>query len=284
MAGVSSVAAAVSPEGINTLARLAPPVNVVKLGGSVITVKGPGHYRQPRPDEIRRLARELAPHARGLALIHGAGSYGHPLAAKHHLRDGVTGADGLMAAARVIRDVRELNGLVVDALLDAGVPAVPVAASDVVRFEDGRPDKFHPNPFQDLLRIGAVPVTFGDVVRDSRRSLTIASGDDLLLHLARELRPEMAVAVTAADGIFTANPEMVPGAKLLPVADRASLETVDFASFGGEDVTGTMREKLRKMLEVAAHAGRTWIIGGAPGRLGDCLAGKDVIGTRVVGG
>jgi isopentenyl phosphate kinase len=257
-------------------------VRIVKLGGSVLTFKGPARYRRPRRDAIRRLARELAPHARDLALVHGAGSYGHTLAAKHRLRDGYVNDDQLLAAAQVHRDVRELNGLVTSSLLEAGVPAVAVAASDVVRFQDGRPDRFHANPFLENLDLGLVPVTCGDVVRDARRGFTIASGDDLLVHLATALRPDLAVAVTAEDGVYSANPGKVKGARLLGRVDAGMLEKIDFASFGGGDVTGTMEQKLRKMLLVAEASKRTLILSGKRGRLGAALAGKPVVGTEVV--
>jgi len=252
---------------------------LVKLGGSVLTVKGEGHYREPRPEAIHRLAAEMAPHAEGLAVIHGAGSYGHTLAKEHGLREGQVRPEQIPAATQVHRDVRILNGLVVEALLEVHIPAVAVSTSEVVRFEDGRVVWFDKRPFRDHLRLGHVPVTFGDVVRDTKRSFTICSGDDLLVQLAQEFRPDLAVAVTAVDGVYDRE-----GGRLLETVDRAVLPRIDFASFGEGDATGTMREKLEKMLEVARHAKRTLIIGGAPGRLADALAGKDVPGTRVLGG
>jgi len=257
-------------------------VALVKLGGSVLTVKGAAHYREPRRREIGRFARELATHPHDLAVIHGAGSYGHTLAAKHRLRDGHVDDAQLLPAARVHRDVRELNGLVVEALIRAGVPAVSVAASDILRFRDGAPDRFHENPFKENLELGLVPVTFGDVVRDSRRGFTIASGDDLFVHLAEALRPDISIAVTATDGVYTANPKKVKGAVRIGRVDAAMLAKIDFSSFGEGDVTGTMREKLRKMLLVAGHSKRTLILGERPGRLAAALAGKPVPGTEVV--
>jgi len=256
-------------------------VALVKLGGSVLTVKGAAHYREPRRREIARFARELATYPHGLAVIHGAGSYGHTLAAEHCLRDGYVNDDQLLAAARVHRDVRALNGLVIEALILAGVPAVSVAASDILRFKDGAPDHFHANPITESLALGLVPVTFGDVVRDARRGFTIASGDDLFVHLAEALRPGLSIAVTATDGVYTANPKKVKGAERISRVDATMLAKIDFKSFGGGDVTGTMREKLRKMLAVAKHSKRTLIIGGRPGRLAAALAGKPVPGTEV---
>jgi isopentenyl phosphate kinase len=257
---------------------------LVKLGGSVITVKGEGHYLEPRPDAMRRLAAELAPHAKNLVLVHGAGSYGHTLAAKHALRQGHKDGTQLAAVGRVQRDVRVLNTMVLGVLHEAGIPASPVAPSDVARYADGVPEKFHSNPFEDYLRLGMVPVTFGDVVRDTKRGFTIASGDDLLLDLAKAFRPDLTVAVTSSDGVYTANPKTVEGAQLLERADTASLDSIDFNSFGGGDATGSMREKLEKMVQVAVHTKRTLIIGDAPGRLAGALAGRDVRGTVVVGG
>src|SRR2546426_9297157 len=71
---------------------------LVKLGGSVITVKS--KYRTLRGPDLSRLAREIAAGAdHETVVVHGAGSYGHILAAKHRLADGDKGPEQLTAGA-----------------------------------------------------------------------------------------------------------------------------------------------------------------------------------------
>src|SRR5256885_3926181 len=73
-----------------------PSMLLVKLGGSVITVKS--KYRTLRGPDLSRLARELAAGAGpDTPLVPRAGSYGHILAAKHRWEDGAEGPDQLSA-------------------------------------------------------------------------------------------------------------------------------------------------------------------------------------------
>src|SRR2546425_10913470 len=76
---------------------------LVKLGGSVITVKS--KYRTLRGPDLSRLARELAAGAGpDTVLGHGAGPYGHLLAAQHRLKNGAGGPGQLTAGSQGQRD------------------------------------------------------------------------------------------------------------------------------------------------------------------------------------
>ncbi len=258
---------------------------LVKFGGSVITVKS--KYRTLRGQDLSRLARELAaahdPEA-GTILVHGAGSYGHLLAAKHALREGYRG-DGaqLGAVAQVQRDVRALDLKVLDALLRARLRPVAVApGTDAYVDQDGG---FHLDtaPFEEYVMRGFLPVSFGDVVLDERRRFTIASGDDVILELARFYRPERVLFVADVDGVFTADPKKDKGAKLLDVVDGPAMERIAFSDAAGRDVTGGLRAKLERMREIAKVSKDVRIINGlAKGRLERAAKGGDVPGTRVV--
>src|SRR3989442_9847839 len=69
-----------------------PSMLLVKLGGSVITVKS--KYRTLRGPDLSRLARELAAGGRpDTALVPGAGSYGPILPPKHPPKEGGQGPD-----------------------------------------------------------------------------------------------------------------------------------------------------------------------------------------------
>ena len=151
---------------------------LVKLGGSVITVKS--KYRTLRGPDLSRLARELAAGAGpDTVVVHGAGSYGHILAAKHRLGEGYDNPAQLGAVAQVQRDVRALDLKVLDALLRARLRPVAVPPSLVMRYHDGRLAVFDVGPFRDYLMRELLPVSFGDVVMDTKRRFAIASGDDV---------------------------------------------------------------------------------------------------------
>lgn len=241
----------------------------MKLGGSVITDKA--RYRTPRLDALGRLAHELRMAPSPLVVVHGAGSYGHIVAKTHGLAAGGGTPEDV---AQVHADVRELGGLVLVALQQARIPAVWISPFDCAGLRDGELAGMDATPTRAALDAGLAPVLGGDVVIDARRKWGILSGDVIMAHLAKELKPDRAVFATDVDGIF----DRWPGGTLL---DRVPRD----ATIGGEgmhaDVTGAMAGKLARAREVAKHAPTHVVNGNAPGRLADLLSGKAAVGTIV---
>lgn len=253
----------------------------MKLGGSVITDKA--HYRTPRVEEIRRLAKEIASSPGPVVVVHGAGGFGHVLAKRHHLSRGDDGdAERRRAFAQVLADVRRLQLHVVDALQDAGLSPLPISTYDVGRLVDGKLAYFPSHGMGKLVGLGWTPVIPGDGAPDAVRRFGILSGDWLMLSLARELRPERVLFVTNVDGVYDKDPHE-PGARLLPAIgadDAADGE----GEAQGPDVTGAMAGKVARARAIARLDLDVRILNGTvPGRLADALALKDVTATRVMG-
>ncbi len=256
---------------------------LVKLGGSVLTDKT--RLRTPRRAAIRRLALELAGVRQSLLVVHGAGSYGHILARRHKLQQGGVSSSKRIAASRVQQDVKELDSLVVNAFLRAGIPAIPIAPSTVLTLNDGTVATADLTPFLEFSSMGFTPVTFGDVVRDLHRGIAVCSGDVMMLELARAFRPERAVFATDVDGLFTADPKRRRDASLLEVVRPEDLDRIKFSSASRTDVTGSIEGKVRRMFEIADHVGECLIVNGnVKNRVRDALRGRRVVGTRVVRG
>jgi len=255
----------------------------VKLGGSVLTDKA--RLRTPRRATIRRLAAELATIRQPLLVVHGAGSYGHILARRHKLNEGGVSASKRVAATRVQQDVKELDGIVVNAFIEAGIAAIPIPPSAVLSLNDGMVVTADLTPFLEFSSMGFTPVTFGDVVRDLRRGVAVCSGDVMMLELARAFRPERAVFATDVDGLFTADPKRRRDASLLEVVRPKDLEGIEFSTATRTDVTGSIEGKVRRMFEIAEHVGECLIVNGnVKNRVRDALRGRRVAGTRVARG
>jgi isopentenyl phosphate kinase len=254
---------------------------LAKLGGSVLTDKA--RLRTPRLAAMRRLARELAQVRQPLLVVHGAGSYGHILARRHHLNEPGTSAGKRAAASRVQADVKALDAFVVDAFIRAGLNPVPIAPSAVLSLDDGLVSSIDLTPFLEFSSMGFTPVTFGDVVRDLRRGISVCSGDVLMLELARAFRPTRAVFAADVDGLFTADPKRRRGAQLLESIGPKDLAQIEFSSSSRTDVTGSIEGKVRRMFEIAEHVDECLIVNGnVKNRVRDALRGKRVVGTRIV--
>lgn len=238
-------------------------------------------YRTPRPLDIARLAREAASAPGALALVHGAGSYGHVLAREHRLKEGDDGSQARrLAAAEVHADVRALTDLVLAGLRAAGLPAFSHSTYDLARLDRGELLLFSAAPVADALAARLVPVLSGDVVLDASRGFGILSGDVLMVELARALRPRRIAFVTDVDGVFDRDPAQ-EGARLLRAVHAGDAPHAGAAR--GDDVTGGMAGKLRHARDAARGGGApVHVVNGlVPGRLADLLAGKDVPGTVV---
>ena len=257
-------------------------MEVLKLGGSVVTDKN--RAMAPNTEAIHRLAEEvLAAGPRPLVIVHGGGSYGHPLAKEYDIASGYTSSRQLLGFSRTHQAMVRLNALVVDSLLDAGVPAASVAPSSFIVTEDRRIADLNATVVKRYTDSGFVPVLYGDAVLDSERKFTILSGDQLAVRLALDLEAGRLLFGVDVDGVFTANPKLVPEARLIEELSLANARgMVKIGESLGTDVTGGM---LGKVTEAAAavEAGIEVRIVNAlkPGVVRGVLTGEKVSGTRL---
>jgi isopentenyl phosphate kinase len=253
---------------------------LVKLGGSVITDKM--NYRVLRGEVLNRLASEISSSGETTVIVHGAGSFGHVIAAKHHIQKGFTEPSQIMGAAQVMEDVRVLNLEVTSALVRCGVPAVSLPPSALVRLSEGELESMDVDVYRKYLDLGIAPVTFGDVALDVKRGFGICSGDQLMEVLARELSPRRIIFCSDVDGVYTRDPRTDPSARMFEAVDRSTLDSLPRTQHCA-DVTGSIFGKIETMLRIAAHGGGSMVINGlVPGRLAAAMRGEEVIGTRVV--
>lgn len=262
----------------------------IKWGGSVITDKT-GREAADLP-LIQRLAAELAdaraarPDLR-IILGHGSGSFGHHYAAKYGVHRGLAADASWLGFALTAGAALRLNRIVVDALLDYGVPALSLQPSASLRSDQGRITRWETEPIGLALERGLVAVVHGDVAFDAGQGSAIVSTELLLAHLALHtaLRPRKIILV-GEDAVYTADPRTDPLAERVPLITAANLdETLHGAGHShAVDVTGGMRSKLELMWRLiqAIPDLEVRLIGPAPGLLGAVLRGEAVdAGTTI---
>jgi len=252
---------------------------VLKLGGSAITDK-----KEPfKPDlkAIERLAGEIAASSvRELVLVHGGGSFGHPLARDYSIKEGFKSPWQLRGLAETHLAMEELNKLVVKALLAEGLPAVPLPPFSCFTTRDGRVAKAFLEPLRGLMKLGAIPVLYGDVVMDESLGFTILSGDQIVAYLALTLGASRVVLALAVEGVFTRDPNLYPDAVLVPRLRPSELNRVEAGGAAAIDVTGGMGKKLREMAPVASAGIPVFFTSAkVPGNVEKALRGEKVRGT-----
>ena len=224
----------------------------LKLGGSLITDKR--LEATARPKVIRRLAEEIRraldrrPEMR-LLVGHGSGSFGHVVAHRYHVESGCTDWFGY---AQTSAAATRLNRIVTNAFLEAGIPVVSIQPSASARCRGGKLVSMAVHPIQQALARNLLPLTYGDVAFDEEWGSTIASTEMILAYLARRLRPRRVILAGEAEGVYTADPDGDPQARLIPKIDATSVDEVagELGGSRGTDVTGGMRSKVQLMIDL----------------------------------
>lgn len=235
------------------------PLVFLKLGGSAITDKT--RAATARPEVIREAARAVRAareHSPELAIVlgHGSGSFGHFAAQEWGF--GATAeqeskAGAWRAYAETGAAAARLNRLVTDIFLSEEVPVVSLQPSASARMRDGELVRLETYPLEKTLEHGLIPLIYGDVAVDETRGMSIVSTDALFAYLAPLLKPTRIVYTTAVGGIYTADPLKEPDARPLRDITTRQFEQLrdDIGGSHGFDVTGGMRDKVRRALELA---------------------------------
>lgn len=243
---------------------------LLKLGGSVVTDKRAGGIDRAA---ISAIAGVIAANDFAGAVVHGAGSCGHPEAHRYGL---AYGADRSTRAGIPVTHeaVAALNRAVVGALRADGIDAVGVSPLAACSAEDGRIVSFELEPLRLLIGLGCVPVLHGDVVLDRRRGACIVSGDQLVSYLAPRLGTPRVGLLTDVPGVLGSDGTVVPQ------VSRRGAGALALDGSGATDVTGGMGGKVAELLRLADAGIGSHIFG--RDRLADFLAGRPHGGTEIV--
>lgn len=249
----------------------------LKLGGSLITAKD--QAETPRLAVLQRLASEIAAARRArpeqpLLIGHGSGSFGHAAAARHGFEAGVMSGEDWNSYSEVWAAARRLNNLVLDALRAAELPAVSIAPSASAVSEEGELVDMAVEPVQRLLDAGLLPVVYGDVVVDRSLGAAIASTEAVFSHLARSLRPAHMLLAGSEAGVYADYPARE---QLLSTVTPDSFDELRLAGAEAPDVTGGMRDKVRRALNLVQELPQleAWIFSGLePGAVEAALLGR----------
>jgi len=262
----------------------------LKLGGALITDKT--REQTPRLEVIHRLAREVhqALDARPdlqLLMGHGSGSYGHFVGQRYRTREGIVDDEGWRGYAQTAVVAARLNRLVTDALLEAGLPVLPVQPSASALCRDGELLRLEVRPIVTALKNGLIPLVYGDVALDEVRGCTIISTEEIFRYLARLLRPQRIVLAGVVDGVYDRDPLRDPAARPITEISPANYAQVErwLGGSHGVDVTGGMLSKVREMAALAWRVPGLVVYlttGEEPGRLCQALLHPEAAGGTLI--
>ena len=241
----------------------------LKLGGSLITDKTQAYTA--RHEKLADLASQISSSLRAdpelrLVLGHGSGSFGHTAAKRYKTRDGAPLSPKGHSShirrkwgepeggywqgfAEVWYQASRLNRYVIQALHEAGIPAMTFSPAASVWSENGQVVKWDLSQIKTALDVGIVPVVHGDVIFDRAKGGTILSTEDLFEHLAQELHPRRILLAGFEEAVWADFPARRHRVEVLT---RESFNEISsgVGEAAGADVTGGMQSKVRQMLDL----------------------------------
>lgn len=239
---------------------------VLKLGGSVITNK----ETPETVDEttLTTAARTVADATDPIVLVHGGGSFGHHHAQRYDVSP-TRGTHDDRAIREIHQAMDRLNGAVLNALAAAGVKPVPVHPFSTASRTADAELELPSNQVESMVTEGFLPVLHGDMVVHEDEGATVLSGDEIVVELARSLRPDRVGLCSSVPGVLSTNEEVIESIQ--------SYDEVADLLGGSEatDVTGGMAGKIKSLLTLSAPAS---VFG--PDAIGAFLAGEQP-GTTV---
>ena len=225
---------------------------VVKLGGSFITQKD--RLFTFREKEVKEAVSAMKGTGRDFAIVHGGGSFGHPVAKRFGL-SGSTFSKSSVGVSETRLAMHNLSYLLYIQLGTAGFKPYLLNSSSLIRM-DGGPLAGYSTLLAELVRTGLTPLTHGDV-QLFYEGYRIVSGDHLAYLFCKALKPSRMVYVLDQPGILKTAGDPTSVVRELTVSQAKELRFE-----GAEDATGGITTKIKTACEIASLGVETCFVSG----------------------
>ena len=216
---------------------------IVKAGGSAITYKKKPYALNE--DVMKNVASQLAQIDERVILVHGVGSFGHPLAKKYRIGSGYDGTrEKLMGLMLTHYWVDELSPRFIKILIDNDVPALRCRPTTLFITKKGRIEDFYSEPIERFLEMGMIPVLHGDGPADREQGFAILSGDQITTFLARRFKARKVIFGMDVPGVLK-DDKIIPEIKFEDIPDISKIV------FDNHDASGGLGKKLEEVQKLA---------------------------------
>ncbi len=224
---------------------------LLKLGGSLLTDKNrPFSLRE---EILEKCVNQIIDSKKSIILIHGGGSFGHPLAKKYKISQGLNNSieDQIIGLSKTHDAMNQLNSIIIKKFLEKECPAISIQPSSIFIQDFNEISIKSIEPIEKLLDLGVIPVLYGDILLSKDYSFSILSGDYIILKLCENIKNFKISKVIFAieeDGIFIDENSNKKLASKLTLND---LSTIKLAKLDQKiDVTGGIKGKLKEIEKI----------------------------------
>ena len=259
---------------------------LVKIGGSLITDKNKPFTLKPQAltKIVAEIKKVFETSKKKIIIGHGAGSFGHVVAHKYNTVNGAEDKKQILGMAEVAEAAIRLNRQVIKRLLACQVPAVAVSALSSFYSHNKQFKSGFFKSLDKILKLGGLPVVYGDVVLDEQIGCTIFSTEKVLAQIGQYFLKhktyviEKIIHCGQTIGVYDQD------GKTMPLINKQNFKKIKTSLNGshGIDVTGGMIHKVEESLKLAQVGIPALIIDGIEkGTLSQAVEGKKVPGTKV---
>lgn len=259
---------------------------ILKLGGSIITKKD-GEIPAVNEKNLANIAKQIGKFYRNnpnvrLIIVHGAGSFGHQIANKTGIHNGIKTKKQLIDFAETQRLQNQLNLFVTEKLIKNQIPAMPIQASASAIMSKKALVHMATETIEKIISIGIVPVLYGVPAYDEVQKCSVLSGDEIAPYLAKKLKFNKIIHATNTDGVFTADPFKNKNAMLIKKINNKNYNNIikGISASKSLDVTGGMLKKITELRKISRFGIKSQIINGVKKEnIFKALSGDNAIGT-----
>ncbi|MHA1720701.1 MAG: isopentenyl phosphate kinase [Promethearchaeota archaeon] len=240
------------------------PVIIIKLGGSILTDKNkPYSFKK---EVFQNLISDISKHYHSsnspkLIIVHGAGSFGHPIAKNYSIQKGLNQniQNQIFGLTKTHQSVKKLNMKIVDGFSSQDIPALSLTTSSVF-FQGEKGIKFIGiDHIISLLELDIIPILFGDIILHFKKNFSIISGDRVIYEICKSFSniPNVKYQIDKIifcfdqDGIIILNNEKE--SKVIQNINSKDLNQLSLKNIKESiDVTGDIKGKLEEIKKICA--------------------------------
>ncbi len=223
-------------------------VILLKLGGGLLTDKN--KPLSIREDVVKSAVKQIIDANEKIILIHGGGSFGHPLAKKYRISNGIdkTIPNQIFGVAETHHAMVKFNSYLIDQFLENNYPVLSFQASSIFTKDSEVISTRSLDGIEIALDLDIMPILYGDILLDKQGSFSIISGDQIILALCQNLHNyniSKVVFAMESDGLYIVDKDNSENCKLVTECYCNELDNLNLADLGQKiDVTGGIKSKL----------------------------------------
>jgi len=240
---------------------------LLKLGGSIITNKD--RPLSPRKKIIESIGKYLKKIDEPLIIVHGGGSYGHYWSVKYDMHTKPKKYD-FKGVSIVKNSMIELNKIILDLFLKNGLKPYCLPPTDFM--EGNKPIPKKVREIEKIAKSGLIPVTYGDALWYGQNKTYILSGDKIMTHISKILKPRLSIFALNEDGVYS-------DLKTKKLIYELKKEQPKFAQ-NSRDVTGGMTRKVEEATKISKMGIDVFFVNGnKPERIVKAVKNRKFEGT-----